>query len=63
MSSIKAALYNLSEVHQDMLRKTSLGQHLRSFYSSVYYFETTLLEKQSKFPRYHMKCRGKPDTT
>ena len=22
-----------------------------------------LLEKQSKFPRYKMKCRGKPDTT
>ena len=22
-----------------------------------------LLEKQSKFPRYNMKCRGKPDTT
>ena len=25
--------------------------------------QTTLLEKQSKFPRYNMKCRGKPDTT
>ena len=23
----------------------------------------TLLEKQSKFPRYNMKCRRKPDTT
>ena len=23
----------------------------------------TLLEKQSKFPRKNMKCRGKPDTT
>ena len=23
----------------------------------------TLLKKQSKFPRYNMKCRGKPDTT
>ena len=23
----------------------------------------TLLEKQSKFPRYNMKCRGNPDTT
>ena len=23
----------------------------------------TLLEKQSKFLRYNMKCRGKPDTT
>ena len=25
--------------------------------------EDTLLEKQSKVPRYNMKCRGKPDTT
>ena len=24
---------------------------------------STLLEKQLKFPRYNMKCRGKPDTT
>ena len=24
---------------------------------------STLLEKKSKFPRYNMKCRGKPDTT
>ena len=24
---------------------------------------TALLEKQPKFPRYNMKCRGKPDTT
>ena len=24
---------------------------------------TALLEKQSKFPPYNMKCRGKPDTT
>ena len=23
----------------------------------------TLSEKQSKFPRYNMKCKGKPNTT
>ena len=26
-------------------------------------FTSTLLEKQSKFPRYNMKCGGKPVTT
>ena len=36
-------------------------------YGSLYYFGGlyyyTLFEKQSKFPRYYIKCRGKPDTT
>ena len=31
--------------------------------SSLTLFVSALLEKQSKFPRYNMKCRGKRDTT
>ena len=34
-----------------------------STYYPVTWQHPTLLEKQSKFPRYNMKCRGRHDTT
>ena len=34
-----------------------------SMYYPVTWQHPTLLEKQSKFPRYNMKCRGRHDTT
>ena len=34
-----------------------------STYFPVTWQHPTLLEKQSKFPRYNMKCRGRHDTT
>ena len=37
-----------------------LGSHISIY---IYIFDSLLLEKQSKFPRYNMKCRGKHDTT
>ena len=42
-------------------RRTSRGRTSRQ--DSWTGRSTALLEKQSKFPRYKMKCRGKPDTT
>ena len=48
-------------------RKEGVKNHnydFQKFCPSIRYLcSTTLLEKQFKFPRYNMKCRGKPDTT
>ena len=36
---------------------------LAEYCYNVVLYTTALLEKQSKFPRYSIKCRGKHDTT
>ena len=39
------------------------GMKYLTQYFSHKFTPPTLLEIKSKFPRYNMKCRGKPDTT
>ena len=67
-SSERTEMYNVHMLFYAYLFSTSVGCGLRemdcrltqTFWNPP---TPTLLEKQSKFPRYNMKCRGKPNTT
>ena len=48
---------------QQIPHNEALCMVLRKLYWIYCKVYSTLLEKQSKFPRYNMKCRGKRDTT